>query len=327
MGATFDHKLMRQVGKLLGDEGLRKGVHLALAPTVCIQRSPLIGRGFEAYGEDPILSGQLAAEVVKGLQSRGVGACIKHYAAHDQSTDSKEDDCIMTARTLREVHLLPFQIAVALSKPWSVMSAYQMINGIHVSEDPFMLQQVLRDEWKFDGIVISDWWGTYSTSEAINAGMDLEMPGPSTWRGKQLSEAVKCRKVSMHTIDKSVRRLLEVIERTNAHRKIDVPTGVGENTTESRALIRKVAADSIVLLKNDQRILPFDAKGSLTFGLIGENHEMPGTCGGGSSEVAPFYVSTPLAAITEALGSDKVRYEPGCESELCPRLPSPLVSY
>lgn len=306
---------MRRVGELLGDEGLRKGVHVALAPTVCIQRSPLIGRGFEAYAEDPILSGQLAAQVINGLQSRNVGACIKHYAAHDQSTDSKEDDVVMTIRTLREVHLLPFQVAMAHSKPWSVMSAYQMINGLHVSEDPFMLQTVLRDEWGFDGIVISDWWGTYSTSAAINAGMDLEMPGPSTWRGKQLQEAVNCRKVSMQTIDKSVKRLLEMIKRTNAHKTEEVLSGTGEDTEESRALIRKVAADSIVLMKNHNQVLPLSEDVSVKYGLIGEHFQTPATCGGGSSEAVPFYVSTPLDAMTEILGAKNIHYEPGCDSK------------
>lgn len=315
MGSTFDKKLMRQVGELLGDEGLRKGINVALAPTVCLQRSPLIGRGFEAYSEDPMLSGQIAAQVINGMQDRGVSACIKHYAAHDQSTASKEDDMVMTMRTLREVHLLPFQIAIAQSRPWSVMSAYQMINGIHVSEDPFMLKTVLRDEWRFDGLVMSDWWGTYSTSEAINAGMDLEMPGPSVWRGKQLLEAIGCRKVSMRVIDISVKRLLTLIKRTKAYENTQSAKGVGEDTEESRVLIRKVASESIVLLKNDENILPLKTDPSIKFGFIGEHFETPATCGGGSSEVVPFYVSKPLDAIAEILGADNVRYEPGCDSE------------
>ncbi|KAL3483612.1 glycoside hydrolase superfamily [Aspergillus germanicus] len=131
MGATFNTDLLYQVGTLLGNEGRRKNIQVALAPTVCIQRSPLIGRGFEAFGEDPVLSGTLAAQYIKGLQERGVASCIKHFAAHDQSTRSKEDDVHMTERMLREVHLLPFQIAMR-ARPWGVMSAYQKINGLHV---------------------------------------------------------------------------------------------------------------------------------------------------------------------------------------------------
>ncbi|KAH7153478.1 glycoside hydrolase superfamily [Dactylonectria macrodidyma] len=310
MGATFDVDLLYRVGNLLGDEGRRKGVQVALAPTVCIQRSPLIGRGFEAYGEDPVLSGTLAASAINGLQDRGVGACIKHYAAHDQSPKGSEDDVHMTQRTLREVHLMPFHIAMTKSKPWAFMTAYQRINGLHVSEDPFLIQEVLRKEWNFDGLVMSDWWGTYSTSEAINAGLDLEMPGPCIWRGKQLVAAVECRKVPMKAVDSAVKNLLKLIRRTSnpgPHAE-----GAGEDTPESRTLIRKVAVDSIVLLKNESNTLPLDADAHVKYGLIGEHFENPATCGGGSSEVEAFYISTPLEAIAEVVGKDKIRYTPGC---------------
>lgn len=315
MGATFDAKLLNQVGRLIGAEGRRKGVHLALAPTVCIQRSPLLGRGFEAFGEDPILSGTIAANYINGLQDQKVGACIKHYRAHGQSAKGFEDDVHMSQRTLREIHLMPFQVAFANSKPWAVMTAYQKINGIHVSEDPFLMQRVLRDEWGFDGLIVSDWWGTYSTSEAINAGLDLEMPGPSIFRGKQLITAVDARKVSRRTIDESVRRLLRLVQITQPP---PLPNaGYGGDNGESRALIRKVAADSIVLLKNSNNILPLPKKGK-TVGLIGELFEYPATCGGGSSETMPFYISKPLEAIIEVIGEENVRYEPGCNCNTTP---------
>ncbi|KAH8651670.1 glycoside hydrolase superfamily [Ilyonectria robusta] len=310
MGATFDVDLLYRIGQLLGDEGIRKRVHVALAPTVCIQRSPLIGRGFEAFAEDPILSGTLAANYVNGIQDRNVGACIKHYMAHDQSTKATEDDVHMTHRTLREIHLMPFQVAMTKSKPWAIMTAYQMVNGLHVSEDPFLIQQVLRHEWKFDGLVMSDWWGTYSTSEAINAGLDLEMPGPSIWRGKQLMAAVECRKVSVQTVDAAVKNLLKLIRRTRAWESRD--KGEDGNTAESRALLRKVTADSIVLLKNQSNVLPLERKASVKCGLIGEHFWNPGNCGGGSSEAVPFYINTPLDAFTEMLGDENIRYEQGC---------------
>ncbi|KAH8597465.1 glycoside hydrolase superfamily [Bisporella sp. PMI_857] len=311
IGATFDVDLLHRIGNLLGDEGRRKDVHVALAPTVCIQRSPLIGRGFEAFAEDPVLSGTLALHYINGLQERQVGACIKHYAAHDQSTLSTEDDVHMTERTLREIHLMPFQIAMK-SQPWAFMASYNRINGLHVSESPFMLTQVLRKEWKFDGLVMSDWWGTYSTSEAVNAGLDLEMPGPAIWRGKQLIAAVECRKVSMQAIDAAVKNVLKLVDRTHK------PTAPKENevgdTEESRALTRKVAADSIVLLKNERHILPLAKGSNQTFGLIGEHFKIAATCGGGSSEVTPFYISTPFDAIMEILATDKTQYRPGCYS-------------
>lgn len=318
MGATFDADLLFRVGKLIGDEGRRKKVHVALAPTVCIQRSPLIGRGFEAYGEDPVLSGTLAAKFIDGIQSRNVGSCIKHYAAHDQSTDSKEDEIWATRRTLREIHLLPFQIAMARakSKPWVFMSSYNRINGVHASEDPWLLDEVLRQEWGFEGLVLSDWWGTYSTSESLNAGMDLEMPGPCMWRGKQLMTAVECRKVSLQTVDTAVGRLLQLINRTALASK-PLEQGSGEDTVESRALIRKLAADSIVLLKNEIDVLPLNKDAKVTYGLIGQQWKMPATGGGGSSEARPFYVSTPYEALVEAVGSQEVRYHAGCYGRSC----------
>lgn len=317
--------LIHRLGKLLGDEGRRKGVHVALAPTVCIQRSPLLGRGFEAFSEDPILSGTLAAHYIEGVQSRKVGACIKHYAAHDQSAKGLEDDVHMSQRTLREVHLMPFQVAMSLSNPWAFMTAYQKINGIHTSEDPFLLRKILRDEWGFDGLVMSDWWGTYSTSEAINAGLDLEMPGPAIFRGKRLITAVEARKVSRGTIDESVKRVLELVDKT----RMPAPTSTEShgNTEESRATIRKATAQSIVLLKNDRGILPLTKNGDKKYGLIGRRFEDPATCGGGSSETMPYYVNRPLDAIMEATGDGTIPYEPGCNGQfLLKLLFSPMLT-
>ena len=254
MGATFDVDLLECIGKLLGDEARCKQVHVLLAPTVCLQRSPLIGRGFEAFGEDPILSGTLGASYIRGVQDRGVATSIKHYAAHDQSDNCIEDNICMTERTLRELHLLPFQLTLSKSDPWTVMSAYHKINGIHTSEDPLLLKRILREEWGFKGLVMSDWWGTYSTSEAINAGLDLEMPGPTQWRGKILHLAVQSRKVSQAVVDESVRNVLNLVKKVTA---VESPYNpLAANSQENRALIRQVAADSIVLLKNDRKALP-----------------------------------------------------------------------
>ncbi|KAF1949811.1 glycoside hydrolase [Byssothecium circinans] len=312
MGATFDVHLLRKIGELLGDEAIAKGKHIILAPTVCLQRSPLIGRGFEAFGEDPILSGTLGGHYIAGIQDRRVAACIKHYAAHDQSDNSIEDDVRMTERTLREVHLLPFQTAMKICRPWALMTSYNKINGIHASEDPFLIEQVLRKEWGFDGLVMSDWWGTYSTSESINTGMDLEMPGPTVWRGKALKLAVESRKVRMARIDESLRNVLKVVAKTYSTRP---PKHDGNNDTpESRKLTRKVAADSIVLLKNQTKVLPLNADAKTKIGLIGDHFAIPATGGGGSSEATPYYVSKPLDAIVERFGADSVECEVGAYS-------------
>jgi beta-glucosidase len=286
-----------------------------------VQRSPLLGRGYEAYAEDPVLSGTLAAHLINGLQERGVGACIKHYAAHDQTAHGSQDSVLMSQRTLRELHTLPFQVAFAITKwsetgtPWSIMTSYNRINGIHCSEDSLMINGILRNEWNWEGLVMSDFWGTYSTSKSINAGLDLEMP-QQIWRGRQLADAVECRKVSLRTVDTAVQRLLQLINRTKAYE----PRSDGEDTKQldtdhSHKLTRKVAAESIVLLKNDKAILPLDKSKKQRYGLIGELFEHPATCGGGGSEVNPFYISKPIDAITEIVGIENVRYLPGCYSK------------
>ena len=156
MAATFNCDLVHSIGVVLASEAVVKGVDMILAPTVCIPRSPLIGRGFESFSEDPHLAGRVAAAYINGIQSLGIGAVIKHYAAHDQSKGCHSNNAIMSARALREVHLMPFQIAIKYSRPWSVMTAYNCINGTHCSEDPFLLQEVLRKDWGWEGLVVSD---------------------------------------------------------------------------------------------------------------------------------------------------------------------------
>ncbi|KAF2008490.1 glycoside hydrolase family 3 protein [Aaosphaeria arxii CBS 175.79] len=314
MGATFDPELMEKVGNLLGDEARNKGIHVLLAPTVCLQRSPLLGRGFEAFGEDPVLSGTMAASYIRGLQDRRVAACIKHYAAHDQSPKGIEDNEWMSQRTLRELHLAPFQIALKLSRPWAIMTAYQKINNVHASEDPILLKEILREEWQFDGLVMSDWWGTYSTSQAINAGLDLEMPGPSVFRGRALGWAVASRKVSELTIDRSVRNHLNLLKKVQPSEPIPPSNPGAANTPENRALIRRLAADGIVLLKNEKNILPLKLEGKKSYGLIGHHWVNPSLGGGGSAEVEPYYVVTPYDAMAEVVGRENITYTIGAYS-------------
>ena len=320
MGATFDVDLMHRIGNVLGEEARCKEVNVLLAPTVCLQRSPLMGRGFEAFGEDPVLSGLIAAAYINGIQERGVAACIKHYAAHDQSASSIEDNVVMTERTLRELHLLPFQLASRHSNPWSYMTSYNKINGVHSSEDPLLLKRILRDEWGFKGLVMSDWWGTYSTSESINSGMDLEMPGPTQFRGKLLKVAVNSRKVSHAAVDEAVRNVLNLVKRVTAPKPAIDPSIA--NSPEHRALIRRLVADSIVLLKNKQKVLPLAAKDKKTYGLIGDHFKYPALSGGGSAEGDPYYSVTPYDAMVEAVGEQSIRFTPGLYSK-CSSYASP----
>lgn len=321
MGATFDIELMREVGCLLGKEARCKNVHVLLAPTVCLQRSPLMGRGFEAFAEDPVLSGHIASAYINGIQSCGVAACIKHYAAHDQSANSVEDNVCMTQRTLRELHLLPFQLAQRLAEPWAIMTSYNRINGVHSSEDPLLLQKILRDDWNFKGIVISDWWGTYGTTEAINAGMDLEMPGPTQFRGKLLNVAVNTRKVSLDTIHQAAKNVLQLVHRVTTTPSLPEP--LVQDTPTDRALVRKLVGDSVVLLKNDIKALPVNNQKGTTYGLIGDHFKYPALSGGGSAEGDPYYVVTPYEAMVEAVGEENIQYTPGIYCEYLARFSTP----
>lgn len=313
MAATFDTELMHSVGKILAIEAREKGCQVVLGPTVCLQRSPLIGRGFEAFAEDPVLSGTLASTYINGIQEQGVAACIKHYAAHDQSTMSLEDSIRVSERTMREIHLLPFQIATKNSNPWCFMTAYHQINGVHASEDPWLIEKVLRSDWGWDGLVMSDWFGTYSTAEAINAGLDLEMPGPSRWRSSLLLWAVMCRKVKESTLNMRVRNLLNLIKKVHPSLQIQQDVLKGD-TAEKRAVCRRIASESIVLLKNEKSILPLNASSNCKYGLIGSAVSLPAVSGGGSADLVPHYISTPLDAITEVVGADKVQVAIGSHS-------------
>ncbi|KAL3481509.1 glycoside hydrolase superfamily [Aspergillus californicus] len=324
MGATFDTKLMRSVGNMLAAETKEKGCQVLLGPTVCLQRSPQIGRGFEAFGEDPILSGLMASEYINGVQEGGVAASIKHYAAHDQSSMSLEDDIRVSERTLRETHLLPFQLAVKYANPWSFMSSYHRINGVLTSEDPWLNNDLLRQEWGWDGLLMSDWGGTYSTAEAVNAGLDLEMPGPTRWRGDRLDLAILSRKVKRATIDERVRNLLNMANKVQSALEYQTPddeTQFGD-VPQKRELCREVARSSIVLLKNDKNVLPLDPSAQQAYGLIGPGVANPAISGGGSADLVPYYVSKPLKAIQGLVGEERVKTAIGCYSHLF----TPLLS-
>ncbi|KAK2929051.1 Glycoside hydrolase, family 3, N-terminal [Fusarium oxysporum f. sp. vasinfectum] len=314
MGATFDTRLMRSVGNMLAAETIEKGCRILLAPTVCLQRSPLIGRGFEAFGEDPILSGMMASEYINGVQEKGVATSIKHYAAHDQSYMSPQDDLQVAERTLREVHLLPFQLAVKHANPWSFMTSYHRINGVHTSENEWLNTQILRREWGWDGLLMSDWGGVFSTAEAMNAGLDLEMPGPSRWRGDLLHLALFSRKVTKSMIDERVRNVVKLVNRLQPAIEHTTPNEEAGDTPTKRALCREVAQGSIVLLKNERKVLPLDPSAQQTYGLIGPGVMYPAVSGGGSADLRPYYVQKPLEAIQDVVGREKVRNAIGCYS-------------
>lgn len=302
VGATFDESLARQLGRLLGDEAKAKGAHVLLGPTINIQRSPLGGRGFESYSEDPFLSGVMAGSYCIGVQDKDIVPTLKHFVCNDQEHERMAYNAIVTERALREIYLSPFQTAIRLAQPGALMTAYNKVNGTHASENTRLLEDILRKEWGWDGLVMSDWFGTYSTTEAIKAGLDLEMPGGTRFRGQALSHAIMSNKVKESDLDKRVRNVLNLINKTRA-------AGIPENAPETelnrasdRALMRQAAGESIVLLKNDGNNLPLKKEKPVL--VIGPNAKIATYCGGGSASLRPYAAVTPFDGMVSQSASE-----------------------
>ncbi|KAJ5084929.1 hypothetical protein NUU61_009508 [Penicillium alfredii] len=311
LGATWDTELLSQVGRLMGEEAIAKGTHVVLGPTINIQRSPLGGRGFESFSEDGVLSGTLAGHFCKGMQEKGVAATLKHFVCNDQEHERMAVSSILTERALREIYLLPFQLAMRICRAACVMTAYNKVNGTHVSENKAIIDDILRKEWKWDGVVMSDWFGTYSTSDAINAGLDVEMPGKSRWRGEALAHAVSSNKVAEFKLDERVRNVLNLV---NWVEPLGIPEGAPEkalNRPEDQTLMRRAAAESVVLLKNDGGVLPLNKDGSVL--VIGPNARIASYCGGGSASLAPYYTVTPFEGVS-AKSQGETRFTQGVYS-------------
>ncbi len=341
LAATFDSALVEKVGAVLGEETRRKGCHVLLAPTMNLSRSPLGGRNFEGYGEDPFLTGALSTSMIRGIQSQGVGACMKHFILNDTETRRFNVDQTINERTLREVYMKPFVMALQAS-PWTSMVSYPKINGVHADMSPFVLQQLLRDELKFDRLVMSDWGGCNSTAQSLIAGTDLEMPGPPVRRGKKLLGAVRAGSVdeSKH-LDTSVRRVLQLLEKAGllpTLEDLDGQTQVASQKIESsesreslqpssnaafHKIVREAAESGLVLLKNDS-ILPLKPTSLKRLTILGPNARKPTAGGSGSAAVNPFYISTPEACLTEALQKANpelhVSYQQGIPFTLRPPL-------
>ncbi|KAI4518352.1 glycoside hydrolase family 3 protein [Schizophyllum commune Loenen D] len=316
LAATFDPDLVHEVGEFLAEEAKIKSSVVLLAPTCNIQRNPLGGRSFESFSEDPHLSGTLAAAYVNGLQSKGVAATIKHFVGNDQEDERTAAESVMSNRALREVYLYPFMLAQIHAQPWAYMTSYGRINGVHCSESRELLQGILRDEWGFDGIVMSDWYGTYGTDQPLNAGLELEMPGPPRWRTLLLMlHTMSCQKLLASTLDRRVANMLTFIQR-QAKRNPEIVYGDGNegtrDTPEMHAFGRRVAGESIVLLKNEGEVLPLTNKVK-KIAMVGPNVHGRVISGGGSAALAPSYVVTPYEGLKAALGDGyEISYHVGC---------------
>src|SRR3954453_11680529 len=216
IGATWDVELVGRIGSALAEQARSKGAQVLPAPTVNMHRSPLAGRNFETYSEDPYLASRLVVAYISALQAGGVGATVKHFVCNDSEFERMTISSEVSERALREIYLPPFEAAVTEAGVWAIMTAYNRVNGTYASENADLIRRILEEEWGFDGVVMSDWFGTHSTVPSVNAGLDLEMPGPAAWRGAKLLQAVECGEVSEAAINESVRRLLRLIERTGS---------------------------------------------------------------------------------------------------------------
>jgi beta-glucosidase len=320
MAATWDIDLLQSEGQAIGQELKALGRDMILGPTVNINRTPRWGRNFEGYGEDPYLTSRLAVAYIQGVQGEGIIATVKHFAANNQEFERHRINAVVDERALHEIYFPAFKAAVEEAGGWSVMSAYNKLNGVYCAENSALLKDVLEKQWGFQGFVVSDWGSTYSTVDTINAGMDLEMPGGEpmkTWLAKPKTQAagngsgwlvpdkvlpeISAGKISTATIDDNVGRMLRVMFLSG---QFDKPhTGSAEiDTAEQRALARKASTESIVLLKNANDLLPLDPSKIHSLVVIGPNAAVARTGGGGSSLVIPKYSVTPLKGIQDRAG-------------------------
>lgn len=294
---SFDRDLLRRVGVAMAEEMLREGISVILGPGVNIKRSPLCGRNFEYFSEDPLLAGEMAAAMIQGIQSLGVGACIKHFAGNNQEKARFINDSIIDERALREIYLPAFEIAIKKTQPWAIMCAYNKLNGTYMCENRALLTDIARYEWGFEGAIMTDWGAMNERVPALAAGLDLEMPYVGPQRDQQIAQAVENGHLDEAVLDRSVRRMLQLVEKSSRVSNWGQPYDLLGHD----ALARQAAAESAVLLKNDG-ILPLAEGNSLA--VIGEFAEKPRYQGAGSSKINPHRVTDAL----ETLGSEGIPF-------------------
>ena len=313
IGSTWDMDLINQLGIALGEEAKVKDVDVLLGPTINIHRHPLGGRHFESFSEDPFLTGKIATEYVKGVQSQDVAACLKHFIGNDTEYERHLVSSNIDEKTLREIYLLPFEMGIKEGNAQVVMSAYNKLNNIYCSSHKELLIDILKDEWGFDGYVVSDWGAALETEENANGGLDLEMPGPGNVWGDQLFAAVSEGKVEEELIDDKVRRILNI---ANFSKRFENPTNKPEqsnNSEEHRRLLKKAAASGMVLLKNND-LLPLKSNVK-NLAIIGPNAKEAQIIGGGSASLKPHYQAHPLEAFQNKLGDHtNISYAKGCHT-------------
>ena len=303
--ASFDPELIRSMGEAIGDSCQHEKVSVVLGPAVNIKRSPLCGRNFEYLSEDPYLAGRMATAMIQGVQSRNVGTSIKHFALNNQEHRRMSSSSDADERTIREIYFPAFEMAVKEAKPWTVMCSYNRINGIYASEDPWLLTEVLRKEWGFEGYAVSDWGAVSNRVAGVAAGLDLEMPASGGVNDRKIVEAVKAGKLDEKLVDQACERILNIVYRYLENMKPDTPW---DKEAQHRQAA-EIAAECMVLLKNEDGLLPLNKEDEIAF--IGEFADKPRYQGGGSSHINAFRTTGAL----EAARGLKVTYVRGYSVE------------
>ena len=309
LGQTWDPSLVFRVGEALGRECQAAGVHVLLGPGVNIKRDPRAGRNFEYFSEDPLVSGALGSAWVAGLQSMGVGASLKHFAANNQETDRMRVSADIDPRPLREIYLRAFQKVVEEAQPWTVMCSYNRVNGVHASQNRWLLTEVLREQWGFEGVVVSDWGAVADRVAAVEAGLDLQMPGNDGFDDAKVVAAVRDGRLDPAVVTRAAARVARLAHRAEAARRPDTSW----DPEDHHDLAREVASRAIVLLRDDQRILPLDPAQRLA--VIGEFAARPRYQGGGSSHVNAIRVDVALDEIRARAAHSEVSYSAGFSSD------------
>lgn len=319
LASSWNPALVQQAGAALGQEALLKGARVLLAPTVNLQRTLFNGRNFECHSEDPWLSSEMAVAYVRGVQSQGVAATIKHFVGNESEYQRMTMSSDIPERALRELYLLPFERAVKEAGVWAVMTSYNRLDGTFAADHHRLVTQVLREEWGFDGLVMTDWFAGHDTVQSVQAGTDLEMPGPARERGDKLVQAVNEGRLPAQAVRDCARRVLRLMERVGSFQDPVIPAERADDLPAHRALIRELGVQGCVLLKNEARTLPLDKTPGARVALIGQAALVPQIMGGGSATVNAHYRIAPIdalraqwpqASFTHSVGADIHRWVP-----------------
>ena len=309
LAATWDVNLLHEMGQALAKEAIALNVDVLLGPGVNMKRTPLCGRNFEYFSEDPYLAGEMAASLINGIQSKGVGTSLKHFAANNQEFERFSISAEIDERTLREIYLAAFETAVTKAKPWTVMCAYNKVNGTYASEHHCLLTDILKNEWGFAGFVVSDWGAVHDRAAALQAGLDLEMPGPKQTRVNAVIEAVRDGVLDEAVLDEAVRRIVQIVCQA-----AQTPKGGNFDAAAHHALARKIAAEGMVLLKNNG-LLPLQNPQHIA--VIGRAAQEAHFQGGGSSHINPTQVDVPFKELQKLAGNAELSFTPGYPADAC----------